>query len=170
MPVPFICWVLLMKKRSKSNKPDASDLLLETNSIANTIVLLLYVVLPSILQNNRSWHQIVRLLDLSAFPVKARSTKVGCSKNHWPVIFLYAFSMQSFHFWRAASCLTSDLALVGKNMKIAVYSYSIELSHAALFISSDEFIFCSIFSSLLGAYVPWFQNCCGDCLHFFVHC
>ena len=69
------------ENRSKSNKPDASDLLLETNSIANTIALLTYVVFSSILQNNRSWHQIVRLLDVSAFPVKARSTKVGCSEK-----------------------------------------------------------------------------------------
>lgn len=69
------------ENRSKSNKLAASDLPLETNSIANTIVLLPYVVLPSILRNNRSWHQIVRLLDMSAFPVKAQLTKVGRSKK-----------------------------------------------------------------------------------------
>lgn len=69
------------ENRSKSNKPDVSDLLLETNSIANTIALLTYVVFSSILQNNRSWHQIVRLLNVSAFPVKARLTKVGCSRK-----------------------------------------------------------------------------------------
>lgn len=69
------------ENRSKSRKPDAADLLLETKSIANTIALLTYVVFPSILQNNRLWHQIVRLLDVSAFPVKAWLTKVGCSKT-----------------------------------------------------------------------------------------
>lgn len=65
------------ENRSKGNKPDASDLLLEANSIANTIALLTYVVFSSILKNNRLWHQIVRLLNVSAFPVKARMTNVG---------------------------------------------------------------------------------------------
>lgn len=69
MPMPFVCCV--DENRSKSSKPHASDLLLETNSIANTVALLTYVVFPSILQNSRSWYQIVRLLNVTAFPVKA---------------------------------------------------------------------------------------------------
>lgn len=85
---------------SKSSKPDASDLLLETNSVANTIVLLTYVVLSNILQNNRSWPQIVRLLNVSAFSVKACQHRLGTAKKKItdPLFFLYTSCMQSFYF------------------------------------------------------------------------
>lgn len=80
---------------SKSSKPDVLDLLLETNSVANTIVLLTYVVLSNILQNNRSWPQIVRLLNVSAFSVKACQHRLGTAKKKItdPLFFLYTSCM-----------------------------------------------------------------------------
>lgn len=105
---------------SKSSKPDASDLLLETNSVANTIVLLTYVVLSNILQNNRSWPQIVRLLNVSAFSVKACQHRLGTAKKKSLTRYFFCThpvckaSISSFIILE--SCFSFDLSLVGKNL------------------------------------------------------
>lgn len=105
---------------SKSSDPGASDLLLGTSSVANTIVLLTYVVLPNILQNNRSWPQPIRLLNASAFSVKGCQHKLGTAKKITDLLFFFGThpvckaSISSFIILE--SCFSFDLSLVGKNL------------------------------------------------------
>lgn len=96
-PFLVLCWkrwCLLYTEtcQCKGNKPDTPALQLETGSIPNTTALFTCAVFSSILQNNRSWHQAVRLWGVRASPLKAWLTKVRCShnnkKNHWPFILL----------------------------------------------------------------------------------
>lgn len=146
---------------SKSSKPDASDLLLETNSVANTIVLLTYVVLSNILQNNRSWPQIVRLLNVSAFSVKACQHRLGTAKKKItdPLFFLYTSCMQSFYFKFHNSGELFLIWFISSWQKLVNCSAVLlnELFLVPLSIYGDEFIFCSgffFYPSLGTAYAP----------------
>lgn len=71
-----------MKRDPKAISLMTSALRLETGSIPNTIALFTCAIFSSILQNNGSWHQAVRLWDVRASPLKAWLTKVGCSNDN----------------------------------------------------------------------------------------
>lgn len=108
------------ENRSESRKPDASDLLLGTNSVANTIALLTYVVLPSILQSNRSWPQTVRLLNASAFSDKACQHSLGTAKKSLTCFFFFLYTCfvckaSISSFITLESCFSFDLSLNKSN-------------------------------------------------------
>lgn len=134
------------ENRSRRSKPDASDLLLETNSLANTITLLTYVAFLTILQNNRSCHQIVRLLDACVFLVKAQLTKVGCSNKMTDPLSccthpICKASIPSFIVVESCFSFSSGW----QKSKLCCSHTEIELFLVALSIYRAEFIFCSFF-------------------------